>query len=64
MKRGFFGMVLRRSLTVVAAMAGLAGALTLPGGCGLIDEDRVDCPEEITLTYSLDLITNKDEEMD
>ena len=57
-------MVWRRSLTVVAVAAGLAGALLLPGGCGLIDEDRTDCPEEITLKYSLDLITNKDQELD
>ena len=60
-------MVLRRSKTVAASAVVLAGAasmLFLPGGCGLIDEDRVDCPEEVTLTYSLDLISNKDEEMD
>ena len=57
-------MVWRRSMTVVAALAGLSGALLLPGGCGLIDEDRTDCPEEVTLRYSLDLITNKDQELD
>ena len=60
-------MVYRRSRTVAASAVLLAGAacmLLLPGGCGLIDEDRVDCPEEVTLTYSLDLISNKDEEMD
>ncbi|MBR1537914.1 MAG: hypothetical protein IJ636_00225 [Bacteroidales bacterium] len=34
------------------------------GGCGLIDEERVDCPEELSLTCALDLITNKEEEMD
>ena len=43
----------------------LAAALALVAtGCGLIDEWRTDCPEDLTLYYKLDLVTNKDTEMD
>lgn len=32
--------------------------------CGLIDEKVKDCPEEITVTCSVNLSTNKDQELD
>ena len=43
------------------SLVGLAAAV---GGCRLIDEELVDCPEEVTVTYRLHLITQKDQEMD
>ena len=41
----------------------LVWGATLPG-CGLIDERMDNCPEESTLTLTLDLVNNKDAEMD
>jgi hypothetical protein len=51
-------MKLRRTLTVLALV------LTSLTGCSLIDEKIKDCPEEITVTCSLNLSSNKDQEMD
>lgn len=33
-------------------------------GCRLIDEDQSDCPQELTITYTLNLITNLTIELD
>ena len=43
-----------------------AGLLTAfaPGACALIDERQKDCPEEMSLTCSVNLVSNKEEEMD
>ena len=43
------------------SLVGLAAAVS---GCRLIDEALVDCLEEVTVTYRLHLITQKDQEMD
>lgn len=39
-------------------------SLAAVGACALIDEQRNDCPEEMTLTCSLNLVNNKEQEMD
>ena len=49
---------MKRTITVFAL------ALTAMTGCSLIDEKVKDCPEEITVTCSLNLNSNKDQEMD
>ena len=33
-------------------------------GCGLVDERQDDCPEEITLTCSINVVNNEEQEMD
>ena len=43
--------------------AGLLTASVL-GACALIDERQKDCPEEMSLTCSVNLVSNKEEEMD
>ncbi len=54
-------MNLRQLLTIFSL--DLMVMTSLPG-CGLIDEKIDDCPEEITLTCSLNLKSNKEQEMD
>ena len=54
-------MKLRQLLTIFSL--DLMVMTSLPG-CGLIDEKIDDCPEEITLTCSLNLKSNKEQEMD
>lgn len=44
------------------ALCVLSGAAF--SGCALVDERRDDCPEEMTLTCSLNLVNNKEQEMD
>ncbi len=49
-------------LCVFAVLAGSLGLLA--PGCRLIDEDQSDCPEDLTITYTLNLITNLTIELD
>lgn len=43
---------------------GLVGLAALCGGCGLIDEELVNCPQDITVDYHVRLVTNKTQELD
>lgn len=46
-------------MLLLAALFGAAG-----GGCSWIDEQERDCPETISVTCTLNLVSNKEEEMD
>ena len=45
-------------------MMSIVGLAALSGGCSLIDETLVDCPEEVIVDYHVRLITNKEQELD
>ena len=50
-----------RFLLIVAMLLLVSPSLL---GCGLVDERQDDCPEEITLTCSINVVNNEEQEMD
>jgi len=55
-------MKLRQLLTICSLdLMVMSSTLT---GCGLIDEKQNECPEEILMTCVLNLVSNKEQEMD
>jgi hypothetical protein len=55
-------MKFRHLLTIFSlGLMVISSALT---ACGLIDDNQTDCPEEISVTCVLNLVNNKEQEMD
>ena len=50
-----------RFLLIVAMLLLVSPSLL---GCALVDERQDDCPEEITLTCSINVVNNEEQEMD
>ncbi|MBR5735248.1 MAG: hypothetical protein IKX60_00425 [Bacteroidales bacterium] len=55
---------MKRFVTALSSLMSLAGLAFFAGSCSLIDENLVDCPEDIIVDYHVRLITNKEQEMD
>lgn len=49
-------------ISSIIALCVLAGAAL--SGCALVDERQDDCPEEITLACSINMVNNEEEELD
>ena len=54
----------RLFVTTAVGLLALLGMSAFLSGCKLIDDSQEDCPEEITITCSLNLSSNKDQELD
>ncbi|MBR7026017.1 MAG: hypothetical protein IKI13_00360 [Bacteroidales bacterium] len=55
---------MKRLVTALASMMSVVGLAVLSEGCSLIDEQLVNCPEEVIVDYHVRLITNKEQELD
>jgi hypothetical protein len=53
----------KRFFRISAVVLSAAVLSAAAGACALIDERQKDCPEEMSLTCSVKLVSNKDEEM-